>query len=228
MGTRYLIPQDGTLWHDYFYRISFTNSDEYLPGDRFQKDEVFESPLPHGGAFYEPETTFMIGSGFETEEEEEAWGRDTTNYMVWSPEEQKRLLCPIDPKHDTKWTRTLYECISIRDSRTDAQRAERHAAYALMQTPTMGYDGEKIIPKRLADRMEVSGLKGFRYKPVKAGKFYEGSGFRSNINSTTTPAFDTHLVSLIFTGTPCLRRRKFVGGSNACPFCGFNPLVCDA
>ena len=68
----------------------------------------------------------------------------------------------------------------------------------------MGNDGEKIIPQRLADRMESSGLKGARYKPVKAVSFYEGSGFRANIKSTNTPAYDTDLVSLIFTGSSCL------------------------
>ena len=80
----------------------------------------------------------------------------------------------------------------------------------------------------MADRMEASGLKGARYKPVKAVTYYEGSGFRVNIKSKTTPAYDTDLVSLIFTGTPCLRRRKFTGGPNACPFCGFKPLACDS
>ena len=230
MGTRFLVPQDGTLRDGYFYIICFTNSDEYLPGDRHRKDEIYESPLPHGrdGFDFTPVPTFMFGSGFKTEEEEEAWRRDRSNYMVWSPDEQKRLLCPIDPKHDEKWTRTLHECISIADSRTDAQRAERRPAFALMQTPSMGYDGEKIISKRLADRMDASGLKGGRYKSVKAVRFSEGSGIPANFKSTISPAYDTDLVSLIFTGTPCTRKRKFVDGPNACPFCGFKPLVCEA
>ena len=226
MGTQYFLSQGGTLWHHYFYKIYFTNSNQYLPRDSYKKDDVFESPLPHAAGEFE--TTFIIGSGFRTEKEEKAWELDEDNYMLWSPEEKKRLLCPIDSQHDKKWTRTLRECISVRDSRTDAQRAERHPAFALMQVPSMGNDGEKIIPQRLADRMESSGLKGARYKPVKAVSFYEGSGFRPNIKSTTTPGYDTDLVSLIFTGSSCLREWEFRGGANACPFCGFKPLVCES
>jgi hypothetical protein len=69
-----------------------------------------------------------------------------------------------------------------------------------------------VISRRLADALKTSGLKGF------------GLGTTEIINPPKGAPKD--LAVLQFRGRFCQRQRVIVGAPNACPLCGYKPLVC--
>lgn len=122
-------------------------------------------------------------------------------YLEGLYEPQWKHACPFDKGHQTGYTR-----INIR---VDLFGGSGLGAFV----PDMFHE-LVVVAEGFLEQLRQSGLKGWSSKPVKVA---------TNQSTIPTP----RLWLLEFLGKPCLRPpRVTIPGSNECPFCRWEPVVC--
>ena len=228
MSGRYGVSQHGQLEFGYFYRLFFGHADNFTDPDSLA-DGMFAANHPH----QLPEDAFRVQIFEEDEDADRSGHRRRIEQQTaaaefhWPDEVKKRLCCP-DPSHNRwirrgplrlkVWENNRFDCIENAGLR---KKAERHVAeHLLLQLGWFG-DGPRFSSRRLAEKINTAGLSGLRFEPTVIKKIVD------RFDAAINPSFDIDVVEWMFVGTPCYRLATIQGAPNACPFCGFGPIVCN-
>ncbi|MEI6540415.1 MAG: hypothetical protein WCO86_12975, partial [Planctomycetota bacterium] len=219
MPGQYGVPQHGELRFGYFYVVTFENCDLDGAALDWIRGGHLESTMSHPLG----EAAFRVMSSWWKDEEYEHWNL-AGDRIQWSEDESKKLLRCTKAAHN-KWLRTIRLHIQVWDQRTAEQAATHGNNPVLLQWESLGNCGPRFISRELADRLVRVGITGSRFDPVEISKFCNAPGAGWPVE-TKTPSIDPNLVELQFVGKPCHRDAILQDAPNACPFCGFGPILC--
>lgn len=228
MSGVYGVSQEGQLRFGCFYSLVFQHTDVMGP-PKWLMEGMLSADHPHPPA--EDAFIVVIADDHEDSVEEvqgDSKGRqNAAEDFYWSNELEEKLCCS-NSSHNSwirrrpirlkVWENNRHDFLEKAGLRENVKPYV--AKHLLLQLESFG-DGPRFSSRALAEKINAVGLSGLRFETTSIKEVVD------SCNAAIVPSFDTDVVEWLFVGEPCDRPAAIRHAQNACPFCGFGPIVCD-